>query len=377
MTQSCRGYGVQTGMRRSLSPNSRDPDDRAGFAGGVFGNPPCMTDATSPERLPDPEDPRKPDSPTDLDKRSWVGVLKRSAAEFKDDNCTDWAAALTYYGVLAMFPALIAMCSLISLVGDPKKTTDALLKIVDSLGPSSAVDTFAKPIQQVASSQSAGFALVLGLALALWSASGYVGAFGRAANAIYEVEEGRPFYKLRPVQLLVTLVCVVLLALIALSLVVTGPVAQAVGDAIGLGGSVVTIWDIVKWPVMAIVVSGIFSLLYYATPNVKQPKFHWFTVGGFIALVVWIVASAAFAFYVANFSSYNKTYGSLAAIVVFLIWLWISNLAVLFGAEFNAELERGRELQAGMHEAEETIQLPPRNTKKMKDDDARTGVTHG
>jgi len=311
-----------------------------------------MTDATSPERLPDPEDPRKPDSPTDLDKRSWVGVLKRSAAEFKDDNCTDWAAALTYYGVLAMFPALIAMCSLISLVGDPKKTTDALLKIVDSLGPSSAVDTFAKPIQQVASSQSAGFALVLGLALALWSASGYVGAFGRAANAIYEVEEGRPFYKLRPVQLLVTLVCVVLLALIALSLVVTGPVAQAVGDAIGLGGSVVTIWDIVKWPVMAIVVSGIFSLLYYATPNVKQPKFHWFTVGGFIALVVWIVASAAFAFYVANFSSYNKTYGSLAAIVVFLIWLWISNVAVLFGAEFNAELERGRELQAGMHEAE-------------------------
>jgi membrane protein len=331
--------------------------------------------ATSAEGMPDPEDPRKPDAPTDLHKRSWGGVLKRTFLEFKDDDCTDWAAALTYYGVLAMFPALIAMTSLISLVGDPKKTTDALLKIVGTLGPSSAVDTFAKPIQQVASSQSAGFALILGLATALWSASGYVGAFGRAANAVYEVEEGRPFYKLRPVQLLVTLVCVVLIALVALALVVTGPVAKAVGDAVGLGGTAVTVWDIAKWPVMAIVISLIFSLLYYATPNVKQPKFHWFTMGGFIALVVWVIASAGFAFYVASFSSYNKTYGSLAAVIVFLVWLWISNCALLFGAEFNAEMERGRELQAGMHEAEQTIQLPPRDTKKMKEPDERTEVT--
>jgi membrane protein len=333
-----------------------------------------MTDHTG---LPDPEDPRKPDAPTDLSKRSWVGVLRRTVTEFKDDDCTDWAAALTYYGVLAMFPALIALTSLISLVGDPKKTTDALLGIVDSLGPSSAVDTFAQPVQQVAQSQSAGIALVLGLATALWSASGYVGAFGRAANAIYEVEEGRPFYKLRPLQLLVTLVCIVLLALVALSLVVTGPVARAVGEAIGVGDAAVLAWDIAKWPVMAVVVSLIFSLLYYATPNVRQPKFRWFTMGGFIALIVWVLASAGFAFYVANFSSYNKTYGALAAVVVFLVWLWISNVAVLFGAEFNAELERGRELAAGMTEAEETIQLPPRNTKKMKGDTEKTGVKSG
>lgn len=327
-----------------------------------------------PNDFPDPEDPRKPDGPGDLPRRSWLGVLKRTATEFKDDNCTDWAAALTYYGVLAMFPAIIALTSLISLVGDPKKTTDALLKIVGTLGPSSAVDTFAKPIQQVAQSQAAGIALILGLATALWSASGYVGAFGRAANAVYEVEEGRPFYKLRPLQLLVTLVCVVLLALVALSLVVTGPVAQAVGDAVGVGGAAVTVWDIAKWPVMALIVSLIFSLLYYATPNVRQPKFRWFTMGGLIALVVWVLASAVFAFYVANFSSYNKTYGALAAVVVLLVWLWISNLAVLFGAEFNAELERGRELEAGMTQAEETIQLPPRNTKKMKSDVEKTGV---
>jgi membrane protein len=329
-----------------------------------------MSDATAKPDL------RKPDGPADLSKPSWTGALKRTIREFKQDDCTDWAAALTYYGVLAMFPALIALTSLIGLVGDPKKTTDALLGIVGALGPPSAVDTFAEPVRQVAQNQSAGMALVLGLLAALWSASGYVGAFGRAANAIYEVDEGRPFYKLRPVQVLVTLICVILLALVALSLVLTGPVARAVGDAVGLGGAAVTAWDIAKWPVMAVVVSVIFSLLYYATPNVKQPNFKWFTMGGFVALVVWIVASAGFAFYVANFSSYNKTYGTIAAVVVFLVWLWISNLAVLFGAEFNAELERARELQAGMTEAEQTIQLPPRDTKKMKDRRQTTGVTN-
>lgn len=328
--------------------------------------------------MPDPDDPRKPDDPRDLAARSWIGILKRTVTEFKDDNCTDWAAALTYYGVLAMFPAVVALLSLIGLVGDPRTTTDALLGIVDQLGPASASDTFAEPIRALAQQrQAAGFALVFGLLGALWSASGYVGAFGRAANAVYEVEEGRPFYKLRPVQLLVTLVCVVLLAAVALALVVTGPLAGAVGDALGIGSAAVTAWDILKWPVMALVVSLIFSLLYYATPNVRQPRFAWFTAGGFVALVVWIVASAAFALYVANFSSYSKTYGSLAAVIVFLVWLWISNVAVLFGAEFNAELERGRELQAGMTEAEETIQLPPRDTKKMKSDDERTAVKGG
>ena len=335
-----------------------------------------MPDSTSPSTaFPDPDDPRKPDAPSDLDKRSWKGVLKRTVTEFKDDNCTDWAAALTYYGVLAVFPAAIALLSIIGLVGDPKKTTDQLLQIVETLGPSSATETFAGPIEQIASRPSAaGFALVIGLLTALWSASGYVGAFGRAANAIYEVEEGRPFYKLRPLQLVVTLVCVVLLAAVALALVVTGPVTQAIGDAIGLGDTFLTVWDVAKWPVMALVVSFIFSLLYFATPNVKQPKFRWFTIGGVVALVTWIVASAVFAFYVATFASYSKTYGSLAAVVIALVWLWISNIALLFGAELNAELERGRELEAGMTEAERTIQLPPRNTKKMSDPEDRTEV---
>jgi len=322
---------------------------------------------TSIEDRPDPDDPRKPDSVTGLGGRGFVQVAKRAAKEFRDDNCTDWAASLTYYGVLAIFPAIIAITSLIGLVGNPQTTTANLLKIVGQLGPSSAVHTFAKPVQQIAHSQAAGPALLFGLLLALWAASGYVGAFGRAANAIYEVEEGRPFYKLRPVQLLITLVCVVLLAVVALSIVVTGPLARAVGDAVGLGSVAVTIWDIAKWPVLALVVSLIFSLLYYATPNVRQPRFRWFSLGGVIALVVWVLASLGFAFYVSHFSSYNKTYGSLAAVVIFLVWLWISNLALLFGAEFDPELERERELAAGIPHAEQTIQLPPRDTTKMSD----------
>jgi membrane protein len=310
---------------------------------------------------------RRPDGPTDLGGQGWQGALKRTFKGISGDQLTDWAAALTYYGVLAMFPALIAMVSLIGLFGDPKKTTDALLGIVKDLGPSSAVETFQGPLQQVAGSQStAGLALIIGLAGALWSASGYVGAFSRASNAIYEVKEGRPFYKLRPVQLLVTLVCIVLVALVAVSLVVSGPLAQSVGDAIGLGDTAVTAWNIAKWPVMILVVMTILSLLYYATPNVKQPKFKWFTMGALLALVIWVIASVLFAFYVSKFGSYNKTYGSLASVIAFLVWLWITNCAVLLGAQFNAELERGRELEAGIPGAEEEIQLPPRQEKKQK-----------
>ena len=327
-----------------------------------------MTDRRpAPDRaaLPDPDDPRKPSTPRALPRGSWRSLLTRTVKEFKADNCTDLAAALTYYGVLALFPAAIALVSLVGLVGDPQRTTTTLLDIVGKLGPHSAVDTFSKPIQTLAQGHNAGIALVLGLLGALWSASGYVGAFGRASNTIYEVGEGRPFYKLRPVQVLITLVCVVLIALVALALVVTGPVAKAVGDAIGVGSAAVTVWDVAKWPVMALVVSAIFSLLYYATPNVRQPKFRWFTVGGLVALLAWVVASAGFAFFVTHFSSYNRTYGSLAAVIVLLVWLWISNLALLFGAELNAELERAREIAAGLPGAEQTIQLPPRDTRKL------------
>jgi membrane protein len=303
-----------------------------------------------------------PDSVPDLSTRSWGGVLKRTFKEFKADNLTDWAAALTYYGVLAIFPAIIALVSIIGLVGP--SATQPLLDNLSKLAPGPANDILSGAVKQVANGRgTAGFAFVLGLAGALWSASGYVGAFTRASNAIYEVGEGRPFWKLRPLQLVVTTVMILLLAACAIAVVVTGPVAQQLGDVVGAGNAAVTAWDIAKWPVIALVVVTMFSILFFTSPNVKQPGFQWITPGAVVALVLWLMASAAFAIYVASFSSYNKTYGALGGVIAFLVWLWISNIAILLGAELNAELERGRELEGGLP-AERELQLEPRDAPK-------------
>jgi membrane protein len=320
---------------------------------------------TRDERLA-PDDPRKPASPTDLGGRSWLGVAKRAFAESKDDNITDRAAALTYYAVLSIFPGIIVFVSLLGLFGQGPDTVRKLLDILTDVGvPRDALSSVRGPIEQVVNQQAgkAGLALLLGVLGALWSASGYIGAFIRASNAIYEVEEGRKFYILRPLQILVTIVCVLLLTLVTLAIVASGSVARAVGDAVGLGDTAVTVWNIAKWPLIVIIVSLMIAGLYNVAPNVRQPKFRWFTVGGFLALLLWVVASAAFGFYVANFGSYDKTYGSLGAVITFLVWMWITNTVLLFGAEVNAELERGRELEAGQP-AEEEIQLPHRRPPK-------------
>lgn len=316
------------------------------------------TDRTDSQQRPVDE----PDSPTDLTKPSWKYVGRKTVREFSDDQCTDLAAALTYYSVLALFPGAIAILSLVGLVGKGPDTVDTLLQILRDIGASSAADTLGPTLTELSRTSSAGLGLVLGLLAALWSASGYVGAFGRGMNRVYEVREGRPIWKLRPTMLVVTLITVVLTALVALGLVLTGPAAQAVGDAIGLGSTVLTVWNIAKWPVMLAVVVLIVAVLYYATPNVRQPRFRWVSVGAVVAIVTWVVASAAFGFYVSRFSSYDRTYGSLAGVIAFLLWLWITNLALLFGAELDAELERGRELQAGLP-AEESIQLPPKDSR--------------
>jgi membrane protein len=308
---------------------------------------------------------RLPDKPTGLSFASWGGVLKRTVLEFRRDNLTDWAAVLTYYSILSLFPALIAFVSIIALAGQHPQTTNSILQIIDDIGPSSAVDTFKGPIESVITNKSgAGIALVTGLLVALWSGSSYVGAFMRASNQIYEVEEGRQFWKLRPLQMGVSLAMVLMLAIVAIAVVATGPLADAIGEQIGLGSAGVTAWDIAKWPVLLAVVMLMIAILYYAAPNVRQPGVRWVTPGGVLAVVTWIIASAGFAFFVANFSSYNKTYGSLAGVIVFLVWLWISNIAVLLGAEFNAEIERGRELEAGHKGAEKRIRLEPRTASK-------------
>jgi membrane protein len=311
----------------------------------------------------------KPDSPTELTKHSWLYVLRKTGREFQRDQCMDLAAALTYYAVLSLFPALLVMISLLGVVGQGSSTTATLLDILSHLAPSSVVDVLRQPIQQAVQNRSAGFALIVSSLAALWSASGYLGAFGRAMNRIYGVQEGRPVWKLRPIQLLLAFFGLILAAAVAVMLTVSGPVAKAIGNAIGLGNTALTVWNIAKWPVILVFVAVAIAILYYVTPNVEQPKFRWVSVGSTVAVLVWVVTSLLFGFYVSHFGSYNKTYGALGGVIVFLLWLWITNLALLFGAELDAELERGRELQAGMP-AERDLQLPPKDSRGVKRSEA-------
>ncbi|WP_226344089.1 YihY/virulence factor BrkB family protein [Agilicoccus flavus] len=318
--------------------------------------------AATRENAPNPDHPDKPDSLTDISKPSWTFTAKKAFMEFTRDQCTDLAASLTYYAVLALFPALLALVSLLGVFGQGQESVNRILETTNGVVPASAQEQIRPVIAQMVNSGGAGLALVLGILGALWSASGYVNAFSRAMNRIYEIDEGRPIWKLRPLMLVLTLVILVLVALVLVGLVVSGPVAQFVGDLVGLGSTAVTVWDLAKWPVILVVVIFIVALLYYVTPNVKQPKFRWVSVGAAVAILTWVLASAAFGFYVGNFGSYNKTYGALAGVIVFLLWLWITNNALLLGAEIDSELERARQLQAGI-KAEEHLQLPPRDTK--------------
>jgi membrane protein len=308
---------------------------------------------------------RAPDGPTDLKGRSWGAVLKRTVREFKEDNLTDWAAALTYYGILAIFPALIVLVSVLGLIGS--SATQPLIDNLGKVAPGPAEEIATSAIKNLQGSQgAAGVIFIIGLAGALWSASGYVAAFMRASNSIYDIDEGRPVWKTLPTRVVLTLVLLMLLAVSAVAVTLTGGLAKEVGGVLGLSDTAITVWNIAKWPVLLMVVSFMFGLLYWAAPNVKHPKFRWVTPGGVLAVIGWVIASLAFALYVANFGSYNKTYGALAGPIVFLVWLWISNIMVLLGAELNAELQRGRAIEAG-HPGHEEPYVEPRDTRKMSD----------
>jgi membrane protein len=311
----------------------------------------------------------EPDQPTELGGRGWWHALKRSAKEFKEDNLTDWAAALTYYGVLAIFPALIVLVSILGLVGE--SATQPLIDNLGAVAPGPAKEIFTNAIENLQGDRgAAGVLFIVGILGALWSASGYVAAFMRASNAIYDMPEGRPIWKTLPVRVGLTVVLLALLSITTIAVVLTGGLAQRVGDVIGLGDTAVTVWNIAKWPVLLLVVSFMFALLYWAAPNVKQPGFRWVSPGGILAVVGWLIASAAFAFYVGNFGSYNKTYGALGGVVVFLVWLWISNIVILLGAEFNAELERERAIERGMRPEDREPFAEPRDTRKMDEPQA-------
>jgi membrane protein len=296
-----------------------------------------------------------------------LATLKRTLQEFSEDNLSDWAAALTYYGLLSLFPALIALVSILGIFGDPVTTTRTITDVVTQIGPDTAADTFSGPIESITSNRgAAGVLFFVGLAVALWSASGYIGAFMRASNVVYETPEGRPFWKLRPLQVLVTLVMILLLALVALAIVLTGPVVEAVAEPLGIGTTATTVWDIAKWPVLVGVVVCMFALLFYAAPNARVGGIKRVLPGVVVGLAVWVVASVAFALYVANFGSYDKTYGTLGGVIVLLVWMWLTNVALLLGLELNAELERNRELRAGVPRAEKEIQLDARDEPKRQ-----------
>ncbi|ONI86907.1 ribonuclease [Actinosynnema sp. ALI-1.44] len=298
--------------------------------------------------------------PTDLPKRSWWAVLKRTVREFRQDSVDDWAAALTYYSVLSLFPGIIVLTSLLALLGP--ESTKALTDSIQQMAPGPARDLVLNAVGELKdASHLAGPFAIISLVLALWTASGYIGAFIRAANAIYDVEEGRSLVKTILLRLGITVGIVALLGVCAIGVVVTGGLADRAGQVLGIGSTGVLIWDIAKWPVIAILISLAFALLYWAAPNVRHPGFRWLTPGSAFAVLLWLLASAGFSLYVANFGSYNKTYGSLAGIVVFLIWLWISNLAVLLGAELDAELARGKQIEQGQPPDKEPF-LPPRDT---------------
>jgi membrane protein len=313
---------------------------------------------------PGPEARPGPESPTDLTRRSWKRTLVRTIKEFKRDNLTDWAAALTYYSILAIFPALIVLVSILGLVGS--SATQPLIDNLGKVAPGTAKEIVTSAITNLQKNQgAAGILFFVGLGGAIWSASGYVGAFMRASNAIYDIEEGRPIWKTIPLRVFTTVVMLALLVVSAIAVVLTGGLAKQVGNLLGVGSTALTVWGIVKWPVLLLIVSFMFAFLYWAAPNVKHAGFRWLSPGGILAVLVWVVASAGFAFYVANFGSYNKTYGALGGVIIFLVWLWISNIAVLLGAELNAELERGRRIEYGLPEDREPY-AEPRDTRKME-----------
>ncbi|MGK5739628.1 YihY/virulence factor BrkB family protein [Micromonospora sp. URMC 103] len=294
--------------------------------------------------------------------RTWRGVVVRSARNFVEDNCADWAAALTYYGVLALFPSTIVVVSLVGLVSDGDRTVDTVLDLARQIGAGSVVadDGFVSVVRDVVDKESsAKLLLSFGLLGALWSASGFIGAFTRASNAVYGVREGRPFWKLRPLQIGLAGISLLLLAVVAVGLIVSGPVADWVGDLVGAGGLARTVWSVGRWPVLATIMMVLLSLLFWIAPNVRQPRFRWLTPGGAVALAAWVVVSFGFGLYVANFHSYDVTYGSLGAVIAFLVWLYLSNSALMLGVQINAELQRGRRLQAGVPEADEPV-LPPK-----------------
>lgn len=327
-----------------------------------------MVSAEVPERgkqlhrRPAPEADSKPDSLGEIERRSWRYLSGRTLREFTRDACPDLAAGLTYYAVLAVVPGLLAVVSLLGLIGRGSQAYGTILDIAGRVVPASALEVIRPVLEHLTESPRVGLALAVGVVGALWFVSAYLAAFGRALNRIYAVAEGRPRWKLQPLLMVLTLVVGILACCALLLVAVSGSMAHAIGDVFGVNAALVMVWRIAKWPLLAVVLTVAVALLYALTPNVRQPRFHWLSPGAVLAILTGLAGSALFGLYVASVSTYNAAYGSLAGVVIFLIWLWVTNIALLLGAELNAEVERARELQGGMA-AERAVQLPPRDTR--------------
>ncbi|MFI5497081.1 YihY/virulence factor BrkB family protein [Actinoplanes sp. NPDC051859] len=340
----------------------RKPDRGAGYDLDTAAT--SKTGEDKPVNLDAPGPDAGPDSPTQLKGKGLFAALKRTFQQFSQDNVSDWAAALTYYGVLSIFPGVLVLVSLLGMLSSNSKQN--VQDAVQELAPNQQLQELVGTVlTQVQDPGTAGFAAVLGVVAAFWSASGYIAAFMRASNAIYDVPEGRPIWKTLPIRVGVTAVVGVMLVASAAIVIFTGELAEVVGDKIGLGAAAVTTWNIAKWPVLLVLVSLMFAILYWASPNAKTGGFRWVSPGGLFAVILWVLASAAFAFYLANFASYNKTYGTLAGVIAFLVWMWITNIAILLGAELDAELERGRAIAAGHDPTDEPF-LELRDDRKLK-----------
>lgn len=309
---------------------------------------------------------RKEQESADVSRRTTVRyAVVRAVREFMTDQCTDLAAALVYYSVLSIVPAIVALVSILGILADPQSVLDDLFGVIEDLGSAETVETLRPVLEQVATSSAAGWGLVLGLVTALWSASAYVTAFSRAANRVYGVEEGRPVWKLRPTMYGVTLALLVMVALIAVTLVASGDVVRAVGGLVGEADTLATVWSVLRWPVVAVLAVLVVALLYLATPNVRHEKRRWISPGAATAIVAWVIATGAFGVYVSKFSSYDSTYGALAGVVVFMLALWIGNLALLFGIELDVELRRARQLRLGLP-AERDVIVRLRDTRAIQ-----------
>lgn len=264
-------------------------------------------------------------------------------SRFGEHRLTDWAAALTYYSVLAIFPGLLALVSILALVGHG--TTDAIVETLTELPDGPARDIVLGAINHVQGATSAATtALVVGLLVAIYSASSYVGAFIRAAGVILGVEETRRFYVTIPLRLGLMLLLMVFAVLTAFAIVMTGPIAEQFTKVTGLTADAIGGWGVVKWPIVLLLFITALGLLYSLGPDFERKRFRFATAGSILAFTLWLLASVLFSVYVGNFGHYNKVYGSLAGIAIFLIWLYLSNVAVLLGLEFDNELKRYRKV---------------------------------